>query len=339
MIGRGPAVVTYHGVIPEGYQSIDADLDGSLVSPDALRRQIQLLQKSYSVISPEQFRRWCCLGEALPPRSVLITCDDGLLNTVTDMLPILQETGVSCLFFVLGDALSMKASLLWYEELYLMLLWAEQRTFVVPELGSVSTGRGKTRTLWSELVSKLSAHDAGVRRKLLNRISGEIGGDKAFHYKDEIWRRRFLLADETGLQTLVAAGMAIGAHSMSHSMLSFAGDEEVRRETQESRRVLSDTLKIPIWAFAYPFGDRASVGQREIRFAEHAHFDCAFVNCDGGFGAAFNQFAIPRVHVTNDMTIGEFEAHVSGFYRRLRRSFSRAQSLPVPANQHAGEAL
>jgi peptidoglycan/xylan/chitin deacetylase (PgdA/CDA1 family) len=255
------------------------------------------------------------------------------------MLPILQETGVSCLFFVLGDALSRHASLLWYEELYLMLLCAEQRTFFVPELGSVSTGRGNTRTLWLELVSKLSAHDAGSRRKLLDRISAEIGGDKAFHEEDEIWRRRFLLADETGLRTLIAAGMAIGAHSMSHCMLSRARDEEVQRETQESRRVLSGTLKLPIWAFAYPFGDPASVGQREIRFAERAHFDCAFVNCDGGFGAEFNQFAIPRVHVTKDMTIGEFEAHVSGFYRRLRRSFSRTQSLPVQANQHAGEAL
>ena len=37
---------------------------------------------------------------------MLLTCDDGLQNTLTDMLPVLQELGLSCLFFVTGASLS-----------------------------------------------------------------------------------------------------------------------------------------------------------------------------------------------------------------------------------------
>ena len=47
--------------------------------------------------------------------------------------------------------------------------------------------------------------------------------------------------------------------------------------------------------------------------AERAGFSCAFLNGGGGLGAPMPRFALPRVHVTGAMNLGEFEAHVSGF--------------------------
>jgi hypothetical protein len=64
-----------------------------------------------------------------------------------------------------------------------------------------------------------------------------------------------------------------------------------------------------------------SVTERELEMAERAGFTCAFLNIGGGFGAAMPRFALPRVHVTGAMNLGEFEAHVSGFYRSLRQRF------------------
>ena len=58
----------------------------------------------------------------MPPRAVLLTCDDDLRNTLTEMVPMLQEHGLSCLFFVTGASLSDVPAMLWYEQLYLMLL-------------------------------------------------------------------------------------------------------------------------------------------------------------------------------------------------------------------------
>lgn len=48
------AIVTYHGVIPPAYRSLDAHLDGSLVTAELLRRQLRLLKSQYNVISPER---------------------------------------------------------------------------------------------------------------------------------------------------------------------------------------------------------------------------------------------------------------------------------------------
>jgi hypothetical protein len=47
------------------------------------------------------------------------------------------------------------------------------------------------------------------------------------------------------------------------------------------------------------------------------------MNYGGGFRPVSSRFAIPRVHVTADMTLGEFEAHVSGFYEAFRQRLGR----------------
>jgi hypothetical protein len=56
--GAGPAVVTYHGVFPAGYEVGNPALDGNLVHAESLRRQLRLLQKHYQVISPDDFLPW-----------------------------------------------------------------------------------------------------------------------------------------------------------------------------------------------------------------------------------------------------------------------------------------
>ncbi len=68
-----------------------------------------------------------------------------------------------------------------------------------------------------------------------------------------------------------------------------------------------------------PFGNPATVTRRDAQLAAQAGFDCAFMNAAGLLGARFNRFALPRVHITADMNLSEFEAHISGFYHLLRR--------------------
>jgi len=113
--------------------------------------------------------------------------------------------------------------------------------------------------------------------------------------------------------------MSIGAHSLSHPILARASEELAWREISDSRSVLEKVLGQTVWAFGYPFGNAATVTGRDLRLAEQAGFRCAFMNVGGGFDAKINRFALPRVHVTGDMSLFEFEAHISGFYRSLRK--------------------
>jgi peptidoglycan/xylan/chitin deacetylase (PgdA/CDA1 family) len=326
--GAAPAIVTYHGISPTGYKGIDSALDGTLVRAESFRQQLHLLQTHYNIISPEQFLGWCESKRPLPPRSVLLTCDDGLRNILTDMLPVLQEQGLSCLFFVTGASLSEKASILWYEELYLLMLAAGTSfSLELEDAGiriSVVTPQQR-RSQWWELVKKLSQFDQMNRTEILGRIREQLGisPDWISKYIDEpILARRFLMLNVLELRQLADAGMCIGAHTLSHPVLAQAPEELAWSEIFESRSNLETALGRMIWALAYPFGDAASVTQREREMAERAGFKCAFLNFGGGLGTAKPQFGLPRVHVTANMSIAEFEAQVSGFHQSLRQLFS-----------------
>src|SRR5262249_11986603 len=131
-LGMGPAVVTYHGILPRNYRSVDLALDGGVVRSDVFCRQIRWLIAHYKLISPRELLAWLRGEEQLPPASVMLTCDDGLQNTLSLMLGLLKENDVSCLFFVTGESANEKNEMLWYEELYLMFLDARSFSLKLP---------------------------------------------------------------------------------------------------------------------------------------------------------------------------------------------------------------
>jgi peptidoglycan/xylan/chitin deacetylase (PgdA/CDA1 family) len=328
---REPAVLTYHGVLPARYKIVDPDLDGNLVSADSFRQQLTLIKEQYNVVSPNEFRLWCEADHELPPRSVLLTCDDGLQNSLFDMLPILEEFELECLFFVTGASLSHTPTMLWYEELYLMFLVARERfALEMPEVGMrAAASQREKRSLWWELVRKLSQFDLNERRKFLKKIRMQLkladGWDAEYH-EDPVFSRRFLMLNQPDLHQLARAGMCIGTHTLSHPVLSQATQDVAWSEISESKLDLEKLLGQEIWALAYPFGDSSSVTPREVRMAERAGFQCAFLNADGGFGTQTSKFALPRVHVTAEMTLPEFAARLSGVHRSLQNLFRPASA-------------
>jgi peptidoglycan/xylan/chitin deacetylase (PgdA/CDA1 family) len=320
-------------VFPSGYEIRNPALDGNLVHADSLRCQLKLLKNRYLVISPEDFLRWLQGELSLPPRSVLLTCDDALRNGLMEMAPILRDLGLSCLFFATGASADETPAMLWYEELYLMLLDAgEPATLSLPETGvSVGPIASNTRHFcWWSLVERLSQFDRDTRRRFLDQIRGQLGLSETWatrFIQDSTLASRFLTLDRVGLRQLIAGGMTIGAHSLSHPILARAPEELAWREISESRSVLEHALGQTVWAFGYPFGNAATVTRRDVRLAERAGFRCAFMNTGGGFGATINRFTLPRMHVTAEMSLAEFEAHISGFYRSLRKRLPGTEEL------------
>jgi hypothetical protein len=83
-----------------------------------------------------------------------------------------------------------------------------------------------------------------------------------------------LMMTSRQVRALAAAGMQIGAHTVSHPILARLPDAEARREIAESRADLQALLGRPVTLFAYPNGkpgadylarDAATV--RELGFA------------------------------------------------------------------------
>jgi peptidoglycan/xylan/chitin deacetylase (PgdA/CDA1 family) len=146
--------------------------------------------------------------------------------------------------------------------------------------------------------------------------------------------RRFQLLTKVELRRLADAGMTVGAHTLSHPMLSQAPIELAWSEIAESRVRLAAALGKEVWALAYPFGSPESVTPEILAMAKKAGYEVAFLNYGGGLGVQLPAFAIPRIHVTAEMNLGEFEAHLSGFHASLQR---RASGAPQASLQMRGD--
>jgi peptidoglycan/xylan/chitin deacetylase (PgdA/CDA1 family) len=130
------------------------------------------------------------------------------------------------------------------------------------------------------------------------------------------------------IREVAAAGVAVGAHTLSHPMLSKMSDSAAYRELSDSRSKLEIVLGRPVLSVAYPFGDADAVSPREPELAQRAGFKCAFKNTehDGSEGRE-SRFLYPRVHVSFDTSVAELEAHVSGFHRALTHAARTGAAL------------
>jgi peptidoglycan/xylan/chitin deacetylase (PgdA/CDA1 family) len=313
----GYAVVNYHGVVPADHSETEAFLDGNLVHPQVFRQQLQFLKAHYRIIHPEDFRAWIEQRKPLPPRAVLVTCDDGLVNTLTDMLPVLQSEGVPCLFFATGASCADNPGMLWYEELYHLMRIRpsnELNSQLPLEEDAEFLSSASFQARWWSTVRRASLLDARARATWLDLLRSQCGPTTVSQSE-----RRWRLLSITELRQLAEAGMSIGAHTLSHPVLSLCSDDEARREIQESKSNLERTLGRTVWAFAYPFGNPSTLGEREVRLAREAGFACAFLNVEYWGSGLSDPFTLPRTHVTQDTALPEFAAHLSGLHTRLQR--------------------
>jgi peptidoglycan/xylan/chitin deacetylase (PgdA/CDA1 family) len=314
----GYAVVNYHGVVPSDHSESESFLDGNLVQPEAFRQQLRFLKAQYHVVRPEDFRAWIEQGKELPPRAILLTCDDGLVNALTDMVPVLRSENVSCLFFVTAASCSDRPGMLWYEELYLLM---RNRSLTTPELQLLideaieSPFPENFQSQWWNTVRRASRLDARARADWLGLVRNHCGPVQRFG-SEQRWR----LMSVSELKQLAEHGMSIGAHTRTHPILSLCSAEEAQREIQESKREIEQALGLAVWAFAYPFGNPSTMGEREVRLAQEAGFACAFLNVEHWGAEHSNPLTLCRTHVTLDMTLPEFSAHVSGLHIRLQHA-------------------
>lgn len=319
----GPVVLTYHGVLPASYRSLDSVIDANPVSISDFRQQIRFLNAHYHVISPCEFRAWCDGGHTLPDRSVLLSCDDGLRSCMDCMLPVLVEGKLSCLFFITGASLRSDSPMLWHELLYLAFAGAALplRIRVDNPLFELSVNKRKqiAGAYWQTLV-RLSQMPEEERESAICDIWLQLKFNHQGIVEDSGNRARFQVMNASELVQLAHAGMELGAHTSSHLVLAHMPEQSAIKEILENRAALQQLTGQSIWALAYPYGTAASATSREYQMAREAGFSCAFTNRAENSNS---KFAMPRVHITRDMRISEFEAHVSGFHHSLQSIASR----------------
>lgn len=144
-------VLMYHAIAipPEDAGDVDNDF---FVTPDNFREQLSFLaQNGYQSIDFYDLTRAIAGEQALPPKPIILTFDDGYRNHYENAFPILQEFAFTGTFFVITDYIDQEVEdyLTWSMVVEManagmrieshsrteMNLRDQTRTFIVSEIG------------------------------------------------------------------------------------------------------------------------------------------------------------------------------------------------------------
>lgn len=107
--------------------------------------------------------------------------------------------------------------------------------------------------------------------------------------------------------------VTIGSHTVSHRYLPDLGEDEIRHELVESRRILTQELARPVPFMSYPVG---GFGPRIQQWAKEAGYEAAFATNRGRNVGQRNLFALKRIKMTEKTTSAlVLAAKLSGYYQ------------------------
>jgi len=183
---------------------------------------------------------------ALPPRSLVITFDDGYADNAEVALPILQRYGLQATFFVSTGFLD--GGRMWNDSVIECIRACRHDEI---DLGAFDLGRCSLAT---------PAERSAVIDTLLPRIkyltlSGReeaISGLLRLCKVTELPRDLMMRSNQ--VIEMHRAGMEIGAHTVNHPILTSITPPEAEFEIAEGRRHLESLIDVPIESFAYPNG-------------------------------------------------------------------------------------
>jgi peptidoglycan/xylan/chitin deacetylase (PgdA/CDA1 family) len=123
------------------------------------------------------------------------------------------------------------------------------------------------------------------------------------------------------VRAMAAEGVAFGAHTEEHPILTRVPADRARREVLGSKHRIEDELGRPATAFAYPNGGRADLDESTVRLLVETGFRLGFTLRPGperGRAARRSPLTLRRIYVHHGDYPARFAAKVHGVPRLLR---------------------
>lgn len=283
------------------------------------KRDLDFLLRHYSPVTEQDVVRHLYDGRALPPRSVLMTFDDGFCEIHDVIAPLLRAKGAPATFFLITSAVDnrhmchpQKASLL------INALERRQSQATLDEASRLLSLAGVS--IESDLASRIRGLPYRQRHVLddLGRVLGcDFEGYLASH-------RPYVSSEQ--VDALIQQGFTVGAHSVDHPSYAELSLDEQLVQTRESMRWLSERFHFKCQSFAFPYrDDGVSVSFFRAMLAEG---DLKVSFGTSGLVPHASRYNLPRFSTERtDSSVAEVLA--IQFARRLRSSrFGAARRVP-----------
>lgn len=230
---------------------------------------------------------------SLPARAAALSFDDGYADNHDVALPLLRKHGLPCSFFVATGFLD--GGRMWNDTLIEAVRLSRLSTL---DLRGLVDGRGE------DLGQHVLGDDTGRRAalgRLIERIKylppePRVACVDAIAVRAEVQPPNDLMMSSDQVRALRAAGMQIGAHTVSHPILAKLSVQQAGDEIGRSRDVLQALLGEKVGMFAYPNGKPGTDYLPEVHPAlvRELGFDSAVSTRWAAARASDDVFQIPR---------------------------------------------
>jgi peptidoglycan/xylan/chitin deacetylase (PgdA/CDA1 family) len=255
-------------------------------------------------------------GDALPPRAVALTFDDGYRDNLELAVPLLRSLDLPATFFLVPGLLSRQSDP-WWE----IVSWAVTHATVdsfrwgATELrASASHQRADALEVVTEALKR---RDASARQAALDELVERLRPAGSPPRHDD-----FL--DWDGAAALVRAGFGVGSHTSSHVILGEETVERQRAELEGSRSALERELGVAVSLLAYPNGTRADYGPETVTAAAEAGYTHALTTQEGWNDPGTPSYEVRRYVVYPERGLQEL-ASLSPTVQRAGRLVRRAR--------------
>ena len=284
MSGADLSILIYHRVLARRDPLFPGEVDRVL-----FERQLRLLKRFYTPLPlPQALLR--LQDGSLPPRAACITFDDGYADNAEHALPLLQRHGLHATFFIATGYLN--GGQMWNDRVIGAVRHAAGPVLDLRELelGSLPLASlAQRRAAIEHVLGKLKYLPFEQRQRLAADVQRRAGATSQRH--------EHAMLTLPQLQRLQAAGMGIGAHTVSHPILAALSDRAARNDIANGKRELEQLLQAPVTLFAYPNGKAGrDYGPAHVDIVKSLGFAGA-VATDWGVarpGPGLDLFQLPR---------------------------------------------
>jgi len=278
------------------------------VSADHFGGQLEVLQRTRRPVSLTTFVRGLQSG-TLSENAVAVTFDDGYADNLFAGKPRLAAADVPAMVFLATGYLGRPGQFWWDELARLILCTTEAQTFQIairgtathfdlgdePPLASTASwraptdpGRSRRQAAYASIWRACRSLDEGQREEVLAALRQALNGQV-----EPPGHSRPLTNEEARL--LMRDGLVeIGAHSVTHPLLSEVDDRSLYREIADSKVGCEALSETEITAFAYPYGDFNPAVRSAVAAAGFTH---ACSTIPGTVSSRTDVFALPRIQV------------------------------------------
>jgi peptidoglycan/xylan/chitin deacetylase (PgdA/CDA1 family) len=273
-------IVNYHRIL----EASDPLLENEPDVP-TFRKHMKMLADYFEVLPMHE--ALAALQQArLPPRAVCITFDDGYRSVHDLALPVLREFDLPATVFVSSGYVDSGENM-WNDRIVDAVRAAAGR-----ELDLRASGAGL------HPLDGVEARCAAVRQLTARAKYLPPAERMALVEELEALARPVshpLMLSAQMVRTLQASNVEIGAHTVSHPILTSLEDADAMAEIAGSKRALEAILGRPVRYFAYPNGKAGlDFNERHMAMVRDAGFAAAFSTAAGAVTALDDRFALPR---------------------------------------------